>query len=81
MSNSHGRCPLCGGEKEPGTTTFAVDLQFGVVVVRQVPALVCTQCGDAWIDDRVAERLEVVVADARRKQTVVEVAQWQQIAA
>jgi YgiT-type zinc finger domain-containing protein len=53
-----GRCPLCGGVKQPGTTTFAVDLKFGVVVVREVPAFVCTQCGDAWIDNPVAAKLK-----------------------
>lgn len=80
MNNALGRCPLCGGEKQPGTTTFAVDLQFGVVVVRDVPALVCKQCGDAWIEDPVAARLEDIVADARRRHTVVEITQWQQVA-
>lgn len=81
MSENFGRCPLCGGEKQSGTTTFAVDLKFGVVVVREVPALVCTKCGDAWIDDPVAAKLESIVADARSKHTVVEVTQWQQVAA
>ncbi len=81
MSENLGRCPLCGGEKQPGTTTFAVDLKFGVVVVRDVPAFVCTKCGDAWIDDPVAAKLESVVADAHRKHAVVEVTQWQQVAA
>ena len=81
MSDNFGRCPLCGGEKQPGTTTFAVDLKFGVVVVREVPAFVCTKCGNAWIDDLVAAKLESIVADARCKQAVVEVTQWQQAAA
>ncbi len=81
MSENLGRCPLCGGEKQPGTTTFAVDLEFGVVVVRDVPAFVCAACGDAWIDDAVAAKLEGVVADARRKRSVVEVTRWQQVAA
>ena len=81
MSENFGRCPLCGGEKQPGTTTFAVDLKFGVVVVRDVPALVCTTCGDAWIDDVFAAKLEGVVEDARRKQALVEVTRWQQVAA
>jgi YgiT-type zinc finger domain-containing protein len=80
MSMNIGRCPLCGGEKQPGTTTFAVDLKFGVVVVREVPAFVCTQCGDAWINDPVAAKLENIVAVARRKQTLVEVTQWPQVA-
>jgi YgiT-type zinc finger domain-containing protein len=81
MSDGYGRCPLCGGAKAPGTTTFAVDLQFGVVVIREVPALVCSQCGDAWIEDAVVERLETVTAEARRKKTVVEVARWTDVAA
>ncbi|PIQ97632.1 MAG: YgiT-type zinc finger domain-containing protein [Nitrospinae bacterium CG11_big_fil_rev_8_21_14_0_20_56_8] len=80
MNDNQGRCPLCGGEKQPGATTFAVDLQSGVVVVRNVPALVCARCGDAWIEDEVAARLEAIVTEARRKHTVVEVTQWQQVA-
>ena len=80
MSENYGRCPLCGGEKQPGTTTLAVDMRFGVAAVREVPAFVCTKCGDAWIDDPVAAKLENIVADARRKHAVVEVTQWQQVA-
>jgi len=41
-----GKCPLCGGGKKQGDTTYTVDLGFGVVVVRGVPAKVCTQCGE-----------------------------------
>jgi YgiT-type zinc finger domain-containing protein len=80
MSENVGRCPLCGGEKQPGTTTFAVDLKFGVVVVREVPAFVCAQCGDACIDDPVAAKLESIVAEARHKQALVHMTQWQQVA-
>jgi hypothetical protein len=36
MSDNIGHCPLCGGEKQLGTTTFAVDLKFGGVMVREV---------------------------------------------
>ena len=81
MSGNPGGCALCGGGKQPGTTTFAVDLEFGVVVVRGVPALVCAQCGEAWIEDPVASRLESLVVEARRKRAVVEVRQWDQVAA
>lgn len=72
--------PLCGGEKRPSATTCRRS-EVGVVVVREVPAFVCTKCGDAWIDDPVAAKLKNVVADARRKHVVVEVTQWQQVAA
>lgn len=66
-------CPLCGGDRKPGTTTFTADLGSGVVVVRKVPAMVCSQCGADWIDDRFAKRLEEIVEDARKKRLQVEV--------
>ncbi|MFQ5881098.1 MAG: type II toxin-antitoxin system MqsA family antitoxin [Candidatus Methylomirabilales bacterium] len=71
--SKHDRCPLCGGTKKPGTTTFTADLGFGVVVVRNVPATVCSQCGADWIADDVAERIEALVEDAREKRLQVEV--------
>ena len=67
------KCPLCGGSKKKGKTTFTVDLGFGVVVVREVPATVCSQCGADWVDDSVAAKLEEVVNDARQKHHTVEV--------
>lgn len=74
-------CPLCGGSRAPGNTTFTADLGFGVVVVRHVPAQVCECCGEEWLDDRVAAELEQVVADARRHNRQVEVAEWHAFAA
>ncbi|MGH9202550.1 MAG: YgiT-type zinc finger protein [Vicinamibacterales bacterium] len=61
--------------------TFAVDLNFGVVVVRDVPTLVCSQCGEAWIEYAVAAKLENVVTDARLRRASVEVMRWEQVAA
>ena len=66
-------CPICGGRKEPGTTTYTVDLGTGVVVVRNVDAQICMQCGEEWISDQIAQRLETIVEEARKKQHQVEV--------
>ncbi|WP_045213595.1 type II toxin-antitoxin system MqsA family antitoxin [Desulfonatronovibrio magnus] len=66
-------CPLCGGKQNPGTTTFTVDKGSVLVVVRNVPAMVCDQCGEAWIMDSVAEDLERIVSEARSKRSQVEV--------
>lgn len=67
------KCPLCRGTKRAGKTTFTADLGFGVVVVRDVPATVCSQCGADWIDDTIAAKLEDIVDDAREKHHMVEV--------
>ncbi len=67
------KCPLCGGTKKQGKTTFTVDLGDGVVVVRDVPATVCSQCGADWIEDAIAGKLEIIVDNARKKHNLVEV--------
>ncbi len=66
-------CPLCGGSKRAGTTTFTAELGFGVLVVRNVQALVCAQCGADWIADEVAARIEELVGDAKKRRYQVEV--------
>lgn len=71
--NQQGPCPVCGGNRAPGKTTYSVDLGFGVVVVRDVPAVLCQQCGEEWIDDAVAEKLENIVEDARERRQQVAV--------
>ena len=66
-------CPLCGGRKVPGTTTFTADIGSGVVVIRDVPATVCSQCGADWISDEVVVQIEERVDAARKKNCQVEV--------
>jgi YgiT-type zinc finger domain-containing protein len=67
-------CPLCGGKKKRGKSTFTVNLGDGVLVVRDVPALICGQRGKDWIEDKVAARLEKLANEARKKHLQVEVA-------
>ena len=67
------RCPICAGEKVLSTVTFTVDLGKNLVVVRNTPALVCSQCSEEWIEDEVAEILEDIVNDAKSKNRMIEV--------
>jgi YgiT-type zinc finger domain-containing protein len=54
-------------------TTFTVDFGTGVVVVRNVAATICSQCGMEWIDDDTAFKIENIVKEAKKKHSVVEV--------
>lgn len=60
-------CPMCGGLKQTGHTTYSLDLGFGLVVVRWVPALICGSCGEEWIGPETAQKLEAIVQEARQK--------------
>jgi YgiT-type zinc finger domain-containing protein len=74
-------CPICGqGLLSPGTTTFAADAEGTVVVVRNVPADVCENCGEAFISDAIAATLEDLVANAKESGTESLVRHYQPLA-
>jgi YgiT-type zinc finger domain-containing protein len=76
MKNNQDRCPICKGYKIKATTTFTVDLEFGVVVIRHVPATICEQCATEWIDDAAAQKLEELVQEAKQKHSMVEISEF-----
>jgi YgiT-type zinc finger domain-containing protein len=64
---------MCGAERQSGRTTYTVDFGTGVVVVRNVPAQICKQCGEEWIGPEVARKLEEIVDRARSDRAELEV--------
>ena len=67
------KCFFCKGALEEARTKFIVDLGECVVIVKNVPAMVCKQCGEKSFDDETMEQLEKIV-DAVRNSLVREVA-------
>ncbi len=66
-------CAMCGGHCEHGTTTSTTDFGDALIVVRSVPALVCQQCGEAWVETAALGALEDIVTNARARKVPVEI--------
>lgn len=46
------KCVICGqGEMRPGTATVVLDHEGHAVIVKQVPAQVCENCGEEYVDE------------------------------
>jgi YgiT-type zinc finger domain-containing protein len=58
------RCYFCGGKLEPGLATIPFVVGSSIVVIKQVPAEICTQCGEAIMSSEVA-----AIVDRLLKQT------------
>jgi YgiT-type zinc finger domain-containing protein len=69
----NNKCPICGGNISEAVTIFSAELGTGVVVVRNVPASICEQCGEEWIDNKTAMHLEDLSTDAKKQKRQVEV--------
>ncbi len=51
------RCVICReGDTPPGTVTVTLQRGNTVIVVRDVPAAVCQNCGEYYLDDTVANK-------------------------
>jgi len=55
------KCGICKAETEEKTVTYTEDIEQGVMVIRHVPAQVCTECGNIWYSGTVAAELEKLV--------------------
>lgn len=52
------KCVICKtGMTHPGTTTVTLQRAGTVVVVREVPADICEDCGEYYLDDVTAARV------------------------
>lgn len=71
------QCVFCKtGETEPGTTTITLDRAKSIVVIREVPADVCRQCGEAYLSTEVAQNVSGRADDAARKGVEVEIVRF-----
>jgi YgiT-type zinc finger domain-containing protein len=55
------KCGICKAEMDETTVTYTEDIDHGVIVIRNVPAHVCTECGNTWYSGTVATQLEKMI--------------------
>lgn len=66
-------CFMCKGKLENKNTTFMVELDNCIIIIKNVPSQVCKQCGDVSYSDEVAKQLEKLVNRVRDSITEITV--------
>ena len=54
-------CFMCKGVLENKNTTFMVELNNCIIIIKNVPSQVCKQCGEVSYSNEVAKQLEKLV--------------------
>jgi len=61
------KCPLCKGEMVKGRTNLPYEMgEEEILVVKGVPAWVCRQCGESFVEIEVVRRVEKIVGTAEK---------------
>jgi len=68
------KCVICEiGETQGGTTTLAIERETATVVIKRVPAEVCQNCGEAYVDSDAASHVLAMAEQATNAGVQVEV--------
>jgi len=68
------RCVMCKqGETQPGKASVTLQRGETTVIVKEVPADVCENCGEYYLSDAITERILAMAEEAVRKGAEVEI--------
>jgi len=71
------RCVICKqGEIRPGTATVMLERNGMTLVVKSVPARVCENCGEEYVDEDITARLLREAEDAARSGVQVDIREY-----
>jgi YgiT-type zinc finger domain-containing protein len=59
------RCYFCDGKLRLGLATLPFVLGASVMVVKDVPAEICMQCGEAMMSSQVAAKVDALLKQAQ----------------
>ncbi|MEG3057339.1 MAG: type II toxin-antitoxin system MqsA family antitoxin [Methanoculleus sp.] len=57
------RCTFCKGTLHEGTAELIARVGDEIIVIRDVPALVCDRCGEAYYSAEVSQKIDAVMKD------------------
>ncbi len=72
------KCVICkNGQTKPGRATVTLERQETTLVVKNVPAEVCTNCGEEYVDEKAASRLLKTAEDIAQRGVQVDVRSYE----
>ena len=67
-------CPICKhGNMAAGRTSLIMEKEGATLVIKQVPAEVCDNCGEAFVDEEVGRKVHKIAESELKKGIEIEV--------
>lgn len=63
LLKNQGTCSFCNGSLAEGKTDFTVRVNSSVVVIKNVPAYICDNCGEAYYTPEVSRKIDKVMTE------------------
>ncbi len=71
------KCVICKhGETRPGKTTVTLERGSATLVIKGVPARICDNCGEAYVDEEATRQLVGAAGEALKSGVQVDVREF-----
>ena len=60
------KCMKCGKPAFKSVTSEAIELGFGLLVIRNIPCYKCEECDEIFYTGDVVQKIESIVAEAKQ---------------
>lgn len=74
------KCMKCGRDAYKSTTTEAIELDCGVLVIRNIPCYKCEECDEIYYTGDVAERIEKITETVKQLMQEITVIDYEKVA-
>lgn len=69
-------CMMCGAQLKETLSSYVEDLGGCVVIVKHVPSLQCTQCGETYYTPAVSKRLDEILTAVKATMSEVTIIEY-----
>ena len=60
------KCMKCGNNAYESTTTEAIEMEFGLLVIRNIPCYKCNECDEIFYTGEVAQKIERITEAVKK---------------
>jgi YgiT-type zinc finger domain-containing protein len=65
------KCSFCEGRLQRGKTEFVARVEDEVIVIKEVPAYVCEQCGESYYTPEISRKIDEIMREFHRGKLLV----------
>ena len=70
------KCFVCKGELQEKKVNYFVDLDNTIIIIKEVPAKVCSQCGEKYFEDEISKNIEKIVEQLKEISTEITIVNY-----
>ena len=75
------RCLSCKyGNMIDSTTTYVITLENYVLIIKNVPCMKCTQCGDELFNTDILEKIDEIISETEKLAREVSIIDYSKVA-